>query len=67
MMAFAQILAFAIPSFLVILGLVVTIHELGHYLVMRWCGVHVLRFAFGFGKVLWSRQDRAGIAFQQRG
>lgn len=47
-------------AFLVAIGLLVTIHELGHYLVMRWCGVRVLRFAFGFGKVLWSRQDRAG-------
>ena len=47
-------------AFIVAIGLLVTIHELGHYLVMRWCGVHVLRFAFGFGKVLWSRQDRAG-------
>lgn len=47
-------------AFIVAIGLLVTIHELGHYLVMRWCGVRVLRFAFGFGKVLWSRQDRAG-------
>ena len=47
-------------AFIVAIGLLVTIHELGHYLVMRWCGVRVLRFAFGFGKVLWSRKDRAG-------
>ena len=47
-------------AFIVAIGLLVTIHELGHYLVMRWCGVRVLRFAFGFGKVLWSRRDRSG-------
>ena len=47
-------------AFIVAIGLLVTIHELGHYLVMRWCGVRVLRFAFGFGRVLWSRRDRAG-------
>ena len=47
-------------AFIVAIGLLVTIHELGHYLVMRWCGVRVLRFAFGFGRVLWSRHDRAG-------
>ena len=47
-------------AFVVAIGVLVTIHELGHYLVMRWCGVRVLRFAFGFGKVLWSRQDRSG-------
>jgi regulator of sigma E protease len=47
-------------AFVVAIGLLVTVHELGHYLVMRWCGVRVLRFAFGFGKVLFSRRDRAG-------
>ena len=47
-------------AFIVAIGLLVTIHELGHYLVMRWCGVRVLRFAFGFGRVLWSRNDRSG-------
>lgn len=47
-------------AFIVAIGLLVTVHELGHYLVMRWCGVRVLRFAFGFGKVLWSRKDRSG-------
>ncbi len=41
--------------FLAIIPLVV-IHELGHYWVARWCGVKVLRFSFGFGRVLWSRR-----------
>jgi len=47
-------------AFVVAIGLLVVVHELGHYLVMRWCGVRVLRFAFGFGKTLWSRQDKSG-------
>lgn len=47
-------------AFIVAIGLLVTVHELGHYLAMRWCGVKVLRFAFGFGQVLWSRRDRQG-------
>lgn len=47
-------------AFIVAIGVLVTIHELGHYLVMRWCGVRVLRFAFGFGKTLWSRKDNSG-------
>ncbi len=34
------------------------VHELGHFLVARWCGVKVLRFSVGFGKPLWTR--RAG-------
>ena len=47
-------------AFVVAIGVLVIIHELGHYLVMRWCGVRVLRFAFGFGKTLWSRTDKSG-------
>jgi regulator of sigma E protease len=37
-------------AFLVALGVLVFFHELGHYLVARWCGVKVLRFSIGFGK-----------------
>ncbi len=43
-------------SFLVVIGVLVVIHELGHYLVARWCGVKVLRFSVGMGKVIWSRR-----------
>ncbi len=43
-------------SFLVVIGVLVVIHELGHYLVARWCGVKVLRFSVGMGKVVWSRR-----------
>ncbi len=41
-----------IVSFLVVLGIVIVIHELGHYWVARWCGVKVLRFSIGFGRPL---------------
>ena len=34
------------------LGLLILVHELGHYLVARWCGVKVLRFSIGFGRPL---------------
>ena len=47
-------------SFLVTLGLLVVVHEYGHYQVARWCGVKVLRFSVGFGRVLWRRQSSAG-------
>ncbi len=50
----------SLGAFVVAIGLLVIVHELGHYLVMRWCGVRVLRFAFGFGKTLWSRRDKTG-------
>jgi regulator of sigma E protease len=45
-----------ILAFLVVLGVLVVVHELGHYLVARWCGVKVLRFSVGMGKVIWSRR-----------
>ncbi|UTW10295.1 RIP metalloprotease RseP [Marinobacterium rhizophilum] len=48
---------------LVTLGLLVTIHEWGHFWVARRCGVKVLRFSVGFGKPLWSRRDRQGTEF----
>lgn len=38
--------------FALALGLLILVHELGHYLVARWCGVKVLRFSIGFGKPL---------------
>lgn len=49
-------LLIAIPSFIVALGLLIIIHEFGHYWVARKVGVKVLRFAVGFGKPLWRYQ-----------
>ena len=43
-------------AFLVTLGVLIVIHEWGHYQVARWCGVRVLRFSVGFGRVVWRRQ-----------
>lgn len=43
-------------AFIVALGLLVVVHEFGHFIVARACGVKVLRFAVGFGNVLWSRK-----------
>ncbi|HET9032098.1 MAG TPA: RIP metalloprotease RseP [Dokdonella sp.] len=48
---------------IVTLGLLVTFHEFGHFIVARWCGVKVLRFSVGFGKPLWMRRDRRGTEF----
>ena len=39
-------------AFVVTIGIIVTIHEFGHFQVARWCGVKVLRFSIGFGKPL---------------
>ena len=43
-------------AFLLALGPLIIFHELGHYWVARACGVKVLRFSVGMGKVLWSRR-----------
>jgi len=43
-------------AFAVALGSLIIFHELGHYWVARWCGVKVLRFSVGMGKVVWSRR-----------
>jgi regulator of sigma E protease len=48
---------------IVTLGVLITFHEFGHFVVARRCGVKVLRFSIGFGKALWSRRDRHGTEF----
>ncbi|MFT7228273.1 MAG: regulator of sigma E protease [Methylophilaceae bacterium] len=42
-------------AFIATIGIIVTIHEYGHFQVARWCGVKVLRFSIGFGKPLWRK------------
>ena len=43
-------------AFIVTLGCLIVIHELGHYWIARLCNVKVLRFSVGFGKPLWTRE-----------
>jgi regulator of sigma E protease len=45
-------------AFFVTLGVLIVVHEYGHYRVAVACGVRVLRFSIGFGRVLWRRQSR---------
>ena len=42
-------------AFIVALGLLIVVHEYGHYLIARLCGVKVLRFSVGFGRPLYTR------------
>lgn len=49
--------------FLLTLLILVTVHEFGHFIVARWCGVKVLRFSIGFGKPLLSHRDQQGTEF----
>ena len=50
-------------ALIVTLGILVTIHEYGHFWVARRCGVRVLRFSVGFGNPIFSRYDRHGTEF----
>lgn len=42
-------------AFIVAISVLVAVHEYGHYIVGRWCGMKVLRFSVGFGKPIWTR------------
>jgi len=50
--------------FVLVLGVLVTFHEFGHYWVARRCGVKVKRFSVGFGRALWSRTAKDGTCYQ---
>ncbi|WP_210397015.1 sigma E protease regulator RseP [Motiliproteus sediminis] len=52
-----------IVAAIVTLGILVTIHEYGHFWVARRCGVRVLRFSIGFGKGLFRWYDRQGTEY----
>ncbi|MGI9480475.1 MAG: RIP metalloprotease RseP [Hyphomicrobiaceae bacterium] len=51
-------------SFLVVLTIVVFIHEMGHFLVARWCGVKVSAFSIGFGKEIFGFVDKHGTRWR---
>ena len=61
--AVLQVLTYVVP-FLGILMAIVFVHELGHFLAGRWCGIEVKTFSLGFGRVLWSFHDRHGTRWQ---
>ena len=56
-------LIYVVP-FVVVLGVVVTIHELGHFLAARGLGVAVERFSIGFGRAIASWRDRSGVEWR---
>jgi len=57
------IVGYIIP-FLFVLSLVVFFHELGHFLIARWCGVRILAFSIGFGPELIGFNDRHGTRWK---
>lgn len=60
---FGSAFGYILP-FLFVLTVVVFFHELGHFLVARWCGVKVLAFAVGFGPELFGKTDRKGTRWK---
>jgi regulator of sigma E protease len=54
----------SILAFVLVLGVLVFIHELGHYLAARWRCIHVERFSVGFGRALATWTDRRGTEWR---
>ena len=59
----ANIWYYVVP-FIILLGILVFVHEFGHFIVARLLGVQVEAFSIGFGKELWSRVDKKGTRWK---
>lgn len=55
---------YTIAAFIIALSVIVAVHEYGHYIVGRWCGIKAEVFSIGFGKVLFSKVDKHGTVWQ---
>jgi regulator of sigma E protease len=64
MAAFVQSLILLVVPLLTVITLIITVHELGHFLTARAFGVAIERFSIGFGRALISWRDRAGIEWR---
>ena len=53
----------SLGAFVVALGILITVHEFGHFWVARRCGVWVERFSIGFGPALWRKKDKQGTEY----
>ena len=62
-MEFSMDLAGAIAAFVVAVGILVAVHEYGHFWVARRLGVRVLRFSIGFGRPIWTRRGADGTEY----
>ncbi len=54
----------SVAAFIVVLGVLVFVHELGHYLAARWRGIHVEAFSIGFGRAITQWTDRRGTVWK---
>ena len=64
MLEFLPALPRTIIAFVIVLGILVFVHEYGHYLAARWRGVHVDTFSIGFGRALLTWRDRRGTVWK---
>jgi regulator of sigma E protease len=64
MMSFLSVGFGDLLAFVVVISVLVFFHELGHYLVARWCGVRVEVFSIGFGPELFGWNDRVGTRWR---
>ncbi len=51
-------------SFVVVLSVIVFIHEFGHYIIAKWCGVKIDAFSIGFGRELFGYTDKSGTRWK---
>ncbi len=64
MIAFLTGLAFYILPFILIIGVVITVHELGHFLAAKAVNTKIDQFSIGFGKALFRRTDKSGVEWR---
>ena len=64
MLAFLANAALYVVPFLFLITVIVTVHEFGHFLTARACGVAVDRFSIGFGRAIVSFKDRWGVEWR---
>ncbi|MCR5880464.1 RIP metalloprotease [Phenylobacterium sp. J367] len=64
MIGFVQTALIYIVPFLIVLGVVVTVHELGHFLAARWLGTKIDQFSIGFGRPIAQWRDRQGVQWR---
>jgi regulator of sigma E protease len=64
MSAFLYAIFISVTPFIVIISIIVTIHELGHFLTAKAFGVAIDRFSIGFGRALVSWRDRSGVEWR---
>lgn len=57
-------LIWTLIAFVIALSVIVAVHEYGHYIVGRWCGIKADVFSIGFGPVIWARDDKRGTKWQ---